>query len=201
MSIRVLVAAVVLALSTSVALTESVSAQSQNIDGLFLANDRGVLRHRHSGLACDTRNEKVTLLGITVLDEFGREVACDYEIPNTSTQISIFVTQHNGEDVQGEIDRTLALIHQQLTANLVTGPRKIGSTEIPGMMPMAAKLNYVYPPENEMSTSIWVNAVNGWMVKVRATYSAEEEQSAEAESHAALIWVYGAVGVWSRESD
>jgi hypothetical protein len=172
------------------AASQSILNQTQDTDGVWKIADDGQLRHIQSGITC---------LPIGTISQFshlyaggtphGDDVGCTWNLQADAGRLSIFVTRHRGQDLKEEISQVLSTIASLYNAELDGAP--ISMRPQSGGLPaaLAARMKFTDRQEQEMKSSVWIHVIDGWILKVRATYPAEAQGAQLAEVLGALQWL------------
>ncbi len=152
-----------------------------------LFEDTGTgFRHRLSGLVCEQTMEqtRLELDGITLFDDQGYDVACNYLGMAETRVLTIYATYaprfHPEMHKEAAAEAMLARFEGATAMGVLTVPVDPDGTGSKGRMyGVGFDIGSVEGLEGAQKTGVWITRVDGWHLKVRATYAHGEAKLAE----------------------
>lgn len=137
-------------------------------------NPQGEAKHLQSGLRCPEAMGRFARTYLVTYDAFGLDVSCGYNAPGAI--VTLFLYR------RGDLDAGFAEAEAQLAANpLLNDPAEVvdGPVDVGGFRWRRARYE-----GGGKRADLWMAPLEGWTMKIRATYDAAATQAVEAQIEA-----------------
>lgn len=177
------------------AAAETILRDTASTDGIWETSEDGRLHHVQSGATCLPIGSVIRFNSLTVFDTVeGSDVACHWTIQPNRASISLYVTRNKNEPAEALLAMATLVAQSRWNAERDGTPvSPVASNESPGAL--STRLRFVRDNGQALRSSTWLNVVDGWTVKVRATYVADNADTLLTERMATLVWVQAAQAI------
>ncbi|MFC3079550.1 hypothetical protein ACFODL_15730 [Phenylobacterium terrae] len=135
-------------------------------------NPAGDARHLQSGLRCPASMGMFARSNLITYDAFGLDVSCGYNAPGAI--VTFFLYR------RGDLDASFAEAEEQLAGSpLLNNPKEVADepVDLGGLRWRRAR----YAEAGGRRADLWMAPLEGWTMKVRATYDDAAAEAVEAQ--------------------